>query len=311
LTTRDKGGVEGEGGRFRRNHLVPVPKVKSLAELNIRLAKADRADDHRRISGRVRTVGEMFAIEQPLLRPLPVEVFEPGLSLTPRVDRHARIMVRNCQYSVPARFIGRRVRVHLRAGEVIVLDGRTVIATHERSGSKGVQVLDLDHYLEVLKYKPGALPGATALVQARACGAFSSAHEAFWAAARKAHGDAAGTRELIDVLLLHRHMAAADVVAGLTAALSIGANLADVVAVEARKHQTSHAVTESTTFVTDDGQRSGRVVSLTERRLADPTAVIAGLPPDARPLPSVDRYDELLALRPTPPAADVSKGNVS
>jgi len=307
----EKGGVEGEGGRFRRNHLVPVPKVKSLAELNTRLAKADRADDHRRINGRVRTVGEMFAIEQPLLRPLPVEVFEPGLSLTPRVDRHARIMVRNCQYSVPARFIGRRVRVHLRAGEVIVLDGRTVIATHERSGSNGVQVLDLDHYLEVLKYKPGALPGATALVQARACGAFSSAHEAFWAAARKAHGDAAGTRELIDVLLLHRHMAAADVVAGLTAALSVGASLADVVAVEARKHQTSHAVTEPATFVTDDGQQSGRVVSLTERRLADPTAVIAGLPPDARPLPSVDRYDELLTHRTTPPAPDVSKGNVS
>ena len=53
------------------------------------------------------------------------------------------------------------------------------------------------------------------------------------------------------------------------------------------------------------------MVSLTERRLADPTAVIAGLPPDARPLPSVDRYDELLTRRPTPPAADVSKGNVS
>ena len=68
--------------------------------------------------------------------------------------------------------------MHLRAGEVIVLDGRTVIATHERSGSKGVQVLDLDHYLEVLKYKPGALPGATASVQARACGASTSAHEA-------------------------------------------------------------------------------------------------------------------------------------
>ena len=53
------------------------------------------------------------------------------------------------------------------------------------------------------------------------------------------------------------------------------------------------------------------MVSLTERRLADPTAVIAGLPPDARPLPSVDRYDELLTRRKTPPTADVSKGNVS
>ena len=261
----EKGGVEGEGGRFRRNHLVPVPKVKSLAELNVRLAKADRADDHRRINGRVRTVGEMFAIEQPLLRPLPTEVFEPGLSLNPRVDRHARIMVRNCQYSVPAKFIGRRVRVHLRAGEVIVLDGRTVIATHERSGRKGAQVLDLDHYLEVLKYKPGALPGATALVQARACGAFTSAHEAFWAAARKAHGDAAGTRELIDVLLLHRHMPAVDVVAGLTAALRVGATQADVVAVEARKQQ--RGATQPEHPVGQDDSAGQRVVSLTERRL--------------------------------------------
>jgi transposase len=30
----EKGGVEGEVGRFRRNHLVPVPEVANLAELN-------------------------------------------------------------------------------------------------------------------------------------------------------------------------------------------------------------------------------------------------------------------------------------
>ena len=65
----------------------------------------------------------------------------------------------------------------------------------------------LDHYLEMLARKPGALPGATALVQARRAGAFTAAHEAFWAAARTAHGDAAGTRELVEVLLLHRHLA--------------------------------------------------------------------------------------------------------
>ena len=34
----EKGGVEGEGGRFRRNHLVPVPMVASMAELNELLA---------------------------------------------------------------------------------------------------------------------------------------------------------------------------------------------------------------------------------------------------------------------------------
>ena len=57
----EKGGVEGEGGRFRRNHLVPVPKVDTLAELNARLAASTAPMTHRRISNRVRTVGEDFA----------------------------------------------------------------------------------------------------------------------------------------------------------------------------------------------------------------------------------------------------------
>jgi hypothetical protein len=36
----ETGGVEG-GGRFPRTHLVPVPKVNGLAELNARLLAAD------------------------------------------------------------------------------------------------------------------------------------------------------------------------------------------------------------------------------------------------------------------------------
>lgn len=40
-----------------------------------------------------------------------------------------------------------------------------------------------------------------------------------------------------------------------------------------------------------------RVISLTERRSGDPVAVIAGLPADTRPLPTVAVYDELLTRR--------------
>lgn len=51
------------------------------------------------------------------------------------------------------------------------------------------------------------------------------------------------------------------------------------------------------------------MVSLTQRRLADPAAVIAGLPTDTRPLPSVAAYDQLLRLpdRATPEAAPTNK----
>ena len=48
----EKGGVEGEGGRFRRTHTVPMPKVETLAELNAYLAKCDAKDDHRRVGQR-------------------------------------------------------------------------------------------------------------------------------------------------------------------------------------------------------------------------------------------------------------------
>jgi len=78
----EKGGVEGEVGRFRCNHLVPQPEVAMLGELNERLERADAADDHRRIENRVATVGQDFVVEQLMLRPLPTEGFDAGLTLT-------------------------------------------------------------------------------------------------------------------------------------------------------------------------------------------------------------------------------------
>lgn len=95
----EKGGVEGEVWRFRRSHLVPMLDVASLAELNVRIERIDAAEDRRRIENRTLTIGHDFAVEQPLLRPLPVEGIDPGLTLTPQVDRYARVMVRMAHYS--------------------------------------------------------------------------------------------------------------------------------------------------------------------------------------------------------------------
>ena len=48
--SHEKGGVEGEGGRFRRTHCVPMPVVDSIDELNALLEAADDADNKRRIA---------------------------------------------------------------------------------------------------------------------------------------------------------------------------------------------------------------------------------------------------------------------
>ena len=70
--------MEGEGGRFRRRHLVPIPVVTSLGELNQHLEAADVADDARRIGHRTSTVGEDFAAERPRLLPCRPSVERPG-----------------------------------------------------------------------------------------------------------------------------------------------------------------------------------------------------------------------------------------
>ena len=267
--SHEKGGVESEIGRFRRRHLVPVPRVESLAELNELLAAADAADDDRTIAWRTATVGEMAAGEASTLRPVPDDPFDTATSLHPIVDAKARICVRQSLYSVPAGLARRRVEVRLGARSFqVIADGR-VVARHQRSLHKGTEDLVLDHYLEILVRKPGALPGSTALAQARSSGAFSATHDAFWEAARRRLGDGAGTRALIGVLLLHRSLPAEAVMAGMRAALTIGSVEPDVVAVEARRSL--------------EPDRPPALVVPIGARLAQ------------RPAPTLGRYDELLA----------------
>jgi transposase len=268
----EKGGVEGEIGRFRRRHLTPVPHVGSLAALNAALAAADARDDARRIGARAETVGVAAAREVPLLRPLPETIFDVAAPLSCRVDAKARVCVRQSYYSVPGRDAGRRLEVRHGADTIRVLDAGTVIATHVRSLHKGSEDLVLDHYLEVLGRKPGALSGATALVAARGSGAFTPAHQRFWDAARKHLGDGPGTRALVGVLLLHRTLPATAVAAGMDAALVLGNFDPDLVAVEARR---SMLTTTTPTPVPLPAT-------------ATPTAAID------RPVPSLAGYDELL-----------------
>ena len=269
----EKGGVEGEVGRFRRRHLVPLPEFADIAELNAYMAAADVKDDERRITGRVETVGAAAARELPRLRALPSEAFDPAASLSCRVDARARICVRQSYYSVPARFAGRRVQVRLGAATITAVAEGVVVASHVRSIHKYSEDLQLDHYLEVLTRKPGALAGSTALAAARASGGFTASHQRFWDAARKELGDAAGTRALVGVLLLHRTQRAAGLLAAMDAAVAMGRYDADLVAVEARR-------------LTQAGAPAAVVLP------ADaPPAALA----DRRPAPSLAGYDTLLA----------------
>jgi len=123
------------------------------------------------------------------------------------------------------------------------------------------------------------------LAQARADGSFTAAHEALWSAARARLGDGAGTRALIEVLLLHRRLPGASVIAGITAALAAGTCSPD--AVEARRHAEAAGDAAAARPAAPAPQPS-RTAVITLPRRAGP------LPADRRALPSVAAYDQLL-----------------
>jgi hypothetical protein len=237
-----------------------------MDELNELIEAAMAADDHRFIAHRRITVGEHFELEAPALMGLPVDAFDATAIGSHRVDTKSRVCVRQAYYSVPARYVRRRLDVRVGAETIEVLDGATVVARHPR-GRKGDEILSLDHYLDVMVRKPGALLSSTPLARARASGAFTDTHQRFWDVARRRLGDRDGTKVLIDALLGHRTIPAEAIVAGLEAVMASGVVDAEVVLIEARRSAENSVAP---------------VIPIGTHRSFD------------RPEPSIDHYDQLL-----------------
>lgn len=200
----EKGGIEGEVGRFRRRWLVPVPEVSSWSELNDYLHRCCTLDLDRRIQGREETVGQAAARERPKLRPLPAEPFDLSEVGTALVDSKSRITVRTNRYSVPVHLVGCRVAVRVLPMTIEVSHHGRVVAEHERARLKWTEHLHLDHYLDLLRWRPGAFLGSAPLHQERMRGGFPRDYDALLASLIDHWGEREGVRHMIDVLLLHR-----------------------------------------------------------------------------------------------------------
>lgn len=264
----EKGGVEGEVGRYRRRHLVPVPQVGSWGELHRLIAAGVRADSERRIAGRAETVGEGLEAERALLRPLPGDHHQASEAATPRVDAKALVSLRQSRYSVPVRLVGMRVQARIGAREVVIFHQGAEVARHERSYERLAVVASLDHYLDLLRAKPGALAGSLALAQERERGSWPAILDELWGKIASRYGPSEAARHMVEVLLLAREVGPermADAVAGALAG----------------------------------GAHDGRAVALLARRGARaPVPTLADLPErltlTERPPPALGDYDQLL-----------------
>jgi transposase len=224
----EKGGVEGEVGRFRRNHLVPIPRFRDLEELNAYLDEACQKDQSRHVDGRERTVGEAHEIEQAHLLPLPREPFEIAEESLAVVDQKGCVHARTNWYSTPLK-PGIRCRVRVLPSTVEVWLGGRCVAQHPRCYLKRQQFFDLEHYLDVLERKPGALAGSKPLAQWRREGRWTPAYDELWQCLEQRHGSQAGTRLMIELLQEGRRTGYRRLSAAITEALRLGTRSVEAV----------------------------------------------------------------------------------
>ncbi len=196
----EKGGVENEVGRYRRNWLVPVPEANDLAALNEQLLAGCIASRDRTISGRNMTVGEASQMERSHLLPLAEERFPIDEILFPLVvDGHGRVKVKTNWYSTPL-WPGLRVSARVWPSRIEIEHDGECVARHQRCYGRGHQILNLEHYLDVLEKKPGAMAGSTPLEQWRQAGRWPECLDRIWKKLEQRHGRSGGTREMISLV---------------------------------------------------------------------------------------------------------------
>lgn len=197
----EKGGIEGEAGYFRRNHWVPVPEAEDIETLNRQLLKACQQDEHRQIGGCEETVGARLMIEREHLLPLAEEGMDLAQMSFPRVNGLGCAKVLTNSYSVPLP-AGTQVQAKVYASRVELWHDGRCVAHHERCYRRQQQILDLEHYLDVLYRKPGALAGSKPLEQRRQAGLWPPSFDRIWQALIERHGKQTGTRQMIELLRL-------------------------------------------------------------------------------------------------------------
>jgi transposase len=217
----EKGGIEEEVGYFRRNHWVPIPKARDVEELNAQLLEGCRQDQQRRIAGQAQCVGIAMGVEQEYLLPLTEEGFDLAELSYPTVDGMGRVKVRTNFYSVPL-CPGTVVQAKIHSALVALWYEGKCVARHERCYGHQQQILDLEHYLEVLERKPGALAGSKPLEQWRKLGRWTDSYDRFWQQLMLRHGKSGGTRQMIELIGLGKEQGYDRLKEGVNLALSLG-----------------------------------------------------------------------------------------
>lgn len=200
-TALSKGRVE-RAIRYIRDRFFAARRFRSLDDLNEQARQwcetiaLERCwpDDKRR------TVGDVLAEERARLMPLPDAPFACEDRVEAVVGKTPYIRFDWNDYSVPHEQVGRTLVVAADDTTVRVLRGQDVVATHERSFDRGLQIEDPAHVESLVAAKSKAANERTADVLTRAAPA---AEDLLAKVAERQLSLRSATRELLELLRTH------------------------------------------------------------------------------------------------------------
>jgi hypothetical protein len=219
------------------------------------------------LAGRDQPVGAALLVERDQLLSLATEGFDLAETSFATVGALGRVRVRTNAYSVPLS-AGTQVQVKVLPASVEVWHGGKRVAGHERSYGRHQEILDLEHYLDVLEHKPGALAGSKPLAEWRRLGRWPESYDRFLAALVTRDGRSVGTKAMIGLLQWGRRHGQERLRVAIETALSLGCH--DAAAV---RHLLS----------TGDLAHQ-----------PPPPLAVGDLERFDRPMPAMDIYDQLL-----------------
>jgi transposase len=151
----DKGGVEARGRGIRLQHLTPIPRGASLAEISQTLLTQISKQAALTRNAQHKTILEVFQYEQGFLRPLPESDFEARQLHRLMVSSRSTVQIDGALYSGLSRWARLEIKA-LIGVEQIELCCLGESCTHPRQYGGG-KVIRYQHYLPELSRKPQAV----------------------------------------------------------------------------------------------------------------------------------------------------------
>lgn len=161
----EKGHVERSVEIVRSRAFKPRTKFDSIEDAQEWLDKI--CNQMNGEAGSISTSNKVFKLREDIdaLMPYPGEMgcFE---LIECSVDKLSTFVYKYAHYSVPDDLVGQKVLVKVYSEKMVVYNNdHKKVAEHERSYIKNDWKVDINHYINTLLRKPGALSGSTALMQ--------------------------------------------------------------------------------------------------------------------------------------------------